>query len=53
MKPIRYQSKLLFRRSYKPNRIIRIRPAVKIRFIFRPAGFGEKPKIETNEYSTD
>ena len=28
MKPvIRYQSQLLFRKSYKPNRVIRIRPA--------------------------
>ena len=28
MKPvIRYQSQLLFRRSYKPTRIIRIRPS--------------------------
>ena len=27
MKPvIRYQSQLLFRKSYKPNRIIRVRP---------------------------
>jgi hypothetical protein len=27
MKPvIRYQSQLLFRKSYKPNRVIRIRP---------------------------
>jgi len=31
MKPImRYQSQLLFRKSYKPNRTIRIRP------VFRP-----------------
>jgi len=29
MKPVlRYQSQLLFRKSYKPNRIIRIRPAL-------------------------
>ena len=28
MKPvIRYQSQLLFRKSYKPNRVIRIRPS--------------------------
>ena len=30
MKPvIRYQSQLLYRKSYKPNRIIRIRPGMK------------------------
>jgi hypothetical protein len=30
MKPvIRYQSQLLYRKSYKPVRVIRIRPAVK------------------------
>ena len=46
MKPvIRYQSQLLFRKSYKPNRIIRIRPAAKLRFSFRPVRFGLKPKI--------
>ena len=33
MKPvIRYQSQLLFRKSYKPNRVIRIRPAKLNRF---------------------
>jgi hypothetical protein len=34
--PIRRQSQLLFRRSYKPNRMIRIRPAVKLNHGFRP-----------------
>ena len=48
MKPtIRYQSQLLFRKSYKPNRVIRIRPVDKVTFVFRPAGFGLKPKIKT------
>jgi hypothetical protein len=46
MKPIRYQSKLLFRKSYKPNRVIRIRPVPKFNFVFRPAGFGLKPIIK-------
>ena len=47
MKPvIRYQSQLLFRKSYKPSRIIRIRP-VKLSFSFRPVGFGLKPQIKT------
>ena len=41
---IRYQSQLLPRRSYKPSRIIRIRP-VKLRFVFRPVRFGIKPRI--------
>ena len=48
MKPvIRYQSQLLFRRSYKPNRI-RIKP-VKVNLTFRPARFGLKPQIKTYE----
>jgi len=37
---IRYQSQLLIRRSYKPNRGIRIRPTAKFNFVFRPVRFG-------------
>jgi len=38
MKPvIRYRSQLLFRKSYKPNRVIRIRPAHKAALVVRPA----------------
>ena len=49
MKPVlRYQSQLLFRKSYKPNRVIRIRPA-KLNFIFRPVRFGIKPQIKSYE----
>ena len=49
MKPvIRYQSQLLFRKSYKPSRVIRIRP-VKLRLVFRPVRFGIKPKITSYE----
>ena len=49
MKPvIRYQSKLLFRRSFKPERVLRIKPA-RIQVIFRPARFGVKPEIKTYE----
>jgi hypothetical protein len=49
MKPvIRYQSQLLFRKSYKPVRILRIRP-VKLNFTFRPAGFGTKPQLKHYE----
>ena len=46
MKPvIRYQSQLLV--SYKPNRVIRIRPAVKLKVVFRPMRrFGLKPQLE-------
>ncbi len=44
--PIRFQSKLLLRRSYKPIRVIRIKPAVKLNFIFRPVRFGLKPEIK-------
>lgn len=40
MKPvIRYQSQLLFRKSYKPNRVLRI----------RPVRFGLKPQIKSHE----
>ena len=52
MKPIlRYQSQLLFRKSYKPNRVLRIRPA-KLTVVFRPLGFGLKPQIKTYECQT-
>ena len=43
---LRYQRKLLFRKSYKPNRILRIKPAGKLNFIFRPVRFGVKPEIK-------
>jgi hypothetical protein len=47
MKPVlRYQSQLLFRKSYKPNRVLRIKP-VKLNFEFRPVRFGVKPKIKS------
>ena len=50
MKPVlRYQSQLLFRKSYKPNRVIRIKPGAKLNFVFRPARFGLKPQIKTYE----
>jgi hypothetical protein len=49
MRPaIRYQSQLLPRRSFKPIRVIRIRP-VKLRFVFRPVRFGMKPTITSYE----
>jgi hypothetical protein len=45
MKPvIRYQSQLLFRKSYKPTRIMRIRPGVKQSLVFRPAHVGSPVK---------
>ena len=34
--PIRYQSQLLFRKSTKPNRVIRIRPGDRLNLVFRP-----------------
>ena len=48
MKPvIRYQSQLLYRKSYKPNRLIRIRPVAKMAITFRPMRrFGVKPQLE-------
>ena len=43
---IRYQSQLLFRRSYKPNRVIRIRPTGRLNLVFRPVKrFGAKPQL--------
>jgi hypothetical protein len=47
MKPIlRYQSQLLFRRSYKPRRSIRIRPVARLNVVFRPVRrFGAKPQL--------
>ena len=49
MKPVlRYQSQLLFRKSYRPKRVIRIRLA-KLKFSFRPVRFGLKPQIKTYE----
>ena len=48
MKPvIRYQSQLLFRKSYKPDRSVRIRPVAKPSVTFRPMRrFGVKPQLE-------
>jgi hypothetical protein len=41
MRPVlRYQSQLLFRKSYKPNRVIRIRPTGKRNLLFRPSRAG-------------
>ena len=52
MKPvIRYRSQLLFRKSYKPNRVIRIRPAPKAALVVRPARAGLL--FKTYEYATD
>lgn len=47
MRPIlRYQSQLLFRRSYKPQRTLRIRPVARITRVFRPVHrFGVKPVL--------
>ena len=46
MKPIiRYRNQLLFFKSYKPNQTIRIRPATKLNFTFRPVRFGLKPRL--------
>jgi len=33
---IRHQSQLLIRKSYKPNRVVRISPAVNLNVVFRP-----------------
>jgi hypothetical protein len=53
MKPaIRYQSQLLARKSYKPNRVLRIHPVAKLNFVFRPVRFGVKPQLKTHECET-
>ena len=45
---VRYQSQLLFRRSYKPFRAMRIRPTGRVNIVFRPAKrFGVKPQLTT------
>ncbi len=45
MRPgIRYQSQLLYRKSYKPSRVIRIRPTPKLNFVFRPTRGGDERK---------
>ena len=54
MKPvIRYRSqpRISFRGNYKPNCVIRIRPAQKAVLIVRPARAG--PQFSTYEYATD
>ena len=49
MKPVlRYQSQLLYRRSYKPRRPMRIRPTGRLNIVFRPVNrFGAKPQLLT------
>ncbi len=45
---IQFQSQFLFRRSYKPQRILRVRPAEKWSVTFRPTNrFGAKPQPVT------
>ncbi len=48
MRPvIRYQSQLLYRKSYKPSRVIRIRATAQPNVTFRPMRrFGLKPQLE-------
>ena len=42
----RYQSQFLFRRNYKPGRVVRIRPITKMNLVFRPSNrFGMKPQL--------
>jgi hypothetical protein len=51
MRPIiRHQSQLLPRRSYKPNRVIRIRPASRLNLLFRPSRAGST--LKNYEYKT-
>ena len=51
MRPaLRYQSQLLFRKSYKPKPILRIRPSLKTNRVFRPSRAG--PQINLYESKT-
>lgn len=46
MKPVvRYQSQLLYRRAYKPVRVIRVRPATKLSLTFRPFKLHSKRRL--------
>jgi hypothetical protein len=46
MKPvIRYRNQLLFFKSCKPGQTVRIKPATRLNFVFRPVRFGLKPRI--------
>ena len=48
LKPvIRYQSQLLYRRSYKPTCRIRIRPVLKADLVFRPMRAGAQTKTNS------
>jgi hypothetical protein len=50
MKPVRrYQSQLLFRKSYKPERVLRIKPTNSC-VEFRPVRFGVKPQISSVDH---
>jgi len=52
MKPVtRYQSQLLFRKSYKPNRVVRIRPTQRLNLVLRPLRTGQQ--IKKYECETD
>jgi hypothetical protein len=51
MNPVRrYQSLLLFRKSYKPIRVSQIRPAPGRNVVFRPSR--ASPQINTHECKT-
>jgi hypothetical protein len=53
MKPVtRYQSQLLPRKSYKPKRVNRIRPTVRLSFGFSQVRCGVKPRITVYECKT-
>lgn len=45
--PIRYQSQLLFRKSTKLHRVIRIRPGRRLNLVFRPTRAG--PSLDQYE----
>jgi hypothetical protein len=47
---LRYQSQLLFRKSYKPVRVIRIRPGPRVVFNLRPSRAG--PENKSYEHKT-
>jgi hypothetical protein len=55
MHPVtRYQSQLLMRRNYKPQRVSSARSSNVLKLVFRPSrGFGFKPRLEIVQFLSE
>jgi len=54
MRPVlRFQSQLLYRKSYKPNRLLRVRPETKASNVFRPSRVASAIDIKRTIRSID